>query len=268
MSNERCPWDGMSFEVIGTPSLNVGLTKELIVFGPSANTFEVSWIENYTQVQSILFDQVQLRGNVWAMLSRLVTLKELSIQRADVPELSPSNARRFESLQSLDVRMTNIRDKTLNAIAEMTALRSLILLGTKISDDGVVPIGELSGLQVLSLNGTRVTNRCIDTICMMRNLKLLSLEATIVSDVGIELLTNCVGLEKLEIQGTQATESCIPALSSLPELKVLYVDFPLSESGILSFTEFQQLQELYVGAETSDEMRELATQSLPNVEIY
>lgn len=100
-----------------------------------------------------------------------------------------------DALQSIDFRMVDIDNQSLECISHLTGLRYLSLPERKIGDDGMYSLRNLRFLHTLDLGGTEVSDYGLSKLRHLTELRKLYVDSTAVSGPGAaelnQFLPNC-----------------------------------------------------------------------------
>ena len=128
----------------------------------------------------------------------------------------------LKSLQTLNLRHTEVTDEGIKDLAKMQAPRELDVSWTKVTDAGLKDLAGLPTLQTLDLRENKVTDAGLKDLAGLKTLWTLDLSSTGVTDVGLKNLAGLLALANLNLLKTGVTRAGIAKLQkALPDLKIL-----------------------------------------------
>lgn len=170
-----------------------------------------------------LRDNVKLEGESLLSLKEL-PIKDLNLSDASVTDQLADCVAAWTSLEFVDLRNTDVGDRTLAAMENCVHVGELNLLGTRVTDHGVTHIAKLASLDRLNLAETSITDKAMTSISQSQSITKLVLSNTAVTDAGFRRLMNMSQLQSLSIYGTQITPKVLPELKTLRSLEFLFLD--------------------------------------------
>jgi hypothetical protein len=141
----------------------------------------------------------------------------------------------LETLAHLDVRYTQIGDKTLTRLRP--GLKKLLLSGTRVSDAGLADVRRLKELRVLYLSGNEITDAGIAHVATLPQLEELNLsQCKAVTDEGAARLARVESLKHLNLTGTQVGDEGLRRLAEVAGLEGLYLHGTrVTDEGVAQF---------------------------------
>jgi len=106
--------------------------------------------------------------------------------------------RTFRNLTALDIRNTQITDKSAKVLGRLKWLSTLRLANTNVGDQTVREIVKLKDLRWLKLDGTQITDACIDDLAKLKHLTNLTVVDTKLSEEAILKLSRKLPQCKIE----------------------------------------------------------------------
>lgn len=125
---------------------------------------DLRFLESLKELEKLSLDGVNLDGASLAVLSKLTSLKSLSLAHNWHAFQAPDSLdflRPLTRLEALNINDAPVSDDHLGPILALTALKELSLNHTRITDDGMAGLGALPKLRTLSVMGLgmRVTEK-------------------------------------------------------------------------------------------------------------
>ena len=248
----RWPSDLPAKEIRSVQSFS-GL-KLLNLQGSKITDAELAYLTQLPHLETLLLGETQITDRGLPTIAKIQSLKELSLEHADVTHVAVRELKRsrpdlnievYEAslvglghlkpylphgtldedyeLVSLDLLGSDVKDKDLEPLVKCRRLRMLNLSETSVGDAGIKHLAPLSNLEELWLRGTNVTDDSLAIIGQLKHLRALSLAETTISDAGVERLRELPQLEILHLGNTQVTDAGLQALHTLISLQELYV---------------------------------------------
>jgi Leucine-rich repeat (LRR) protein len=172
---------------------NDGLTSGLLE--------EIAHLKNLNrlEIDSVALDEADLVH--LPELSKLETLgMSCSHSTAKLTDLGLAYVSRLPSLRSVTIQGARITDDGVNHLIQLKGLESLGLSHTEITDQGVAALANgLPNLLQLGLTGTRVTDSGMVDVGKLTKLEWLWLDETQVGDEGIQKLSRLTKLQYIYI---------------------------------------------------------------------
>ena len=144
-------------------------------------------------------------SGVAALLSsgRLRNLRILGLAETDVSGVGLAGL--GDSLQSLDLARTTVRDVDIEKLRGRESLRRLDLAGTPVTDRSAETIAQLPNLQMVDLSATGITDRGVRRLAPLVGLRELRLDNTALTDFAAEALVEFSSLQEVSLEGTRVT---------------------------------------------------------------
>ena len=120
-------------------------------------------------------------------------------------------------------------DAGLKELAGLKSLQTLDVRGTQVTDAGLKVLARLQSLQRLYLNHCLETDAGMKDLASLTSLQILNISASDVTDAGLKELAGLKSLQSLIMWGTKATPAGIAALRF--ELPKCRIDDQLSAGG-------------------------------------
>lgn len=160
-------------------------------------------------------------GNLLAQVPSLKSLTLTDFDFAD-PVGQLTFLQHLKSLETLDLRKTNVSDAALTHLASLSTLRILKLeYSPQLTDKGLNDIAELSNLLELDLAFVPVTDQSITSLTKLKSLQKLYLYGTQITDQGIQKLPELPALEVLFVGSDEVAEISDASVGTLTARKNL-----------------------------------------------
>jgi Leucine-rich repeat (LRR) protein len=166
----------------------------LAVEGTATSDIGLQRLTQLPNLQSLSLGSPYFTSSGLQAVGKLVTLRELYLDRLPVDDQVLTAARSLTQLAVLSLRSTAVTDLGLRQLSQLTQLRELNLDGTQVDgtafEAGISP----ASLEVLSLHGTQLSDEHLESLADYRRLKKLGVRGTNCSLAGlIELLVEKQG---------------------------------------------------------------------------
>jgi Leucine-rich repeat (LRR) protein len=209
------------------------------------------------------------------LLAPLEGVRELRLRFAEfVSEGGVAHLRGWTSLETLDLRGTQVRSLVFEHLAGLEQLRRLDLSHTRITDEGFDHLVELRHLESLSIGSCRLDGPALDHLKLLPRLRELDVSGVQRVDSGIwglalnlenlRRLAEIRQLEKLDLNGATITDvgsdrpgrpdaerASLPGLDALASLENLrWLDLsrlPVTSEDLTFLAELKQLTALRLG---------------------
>lgn len=207
-------------------------------------------LRSLTQIPSIenlYLNSAKLTDGIWETLAHLPKLNRLDLISCDRLKGEGLALIGDRSWDSINFRLTGVRDEALQYFTGFKSIRSLSLWHNGITDAGLKYVGgipslqrleldeakvgnagmeelvSLSMLQSLFLTGTNVTDAGLEPISRLANLEELGLSELAITDVGVSHVVRMKRLVKLSLEGTQVTAAGVQQLrTALPRCEIIW----------------------------------------------
>jgi Leucine-rich repeat (LRR) protein len=146
------------------------------------------------------------------------TVVELDLLAKDIEDNDLKGIEVLQDLESLELSVTLVTDRSCRMINKCTHLRELSLSGTDISDEGIRNLRGLLALEDLRLSNTRVTDQSLEIIAKFPALKTLHLSRTKVTAEGLSHLRQAKNLRTLLLNDTHITNRGLAPISRISTL--------------------------------------------------
>lgn len=184
------------------------------------------WSDPIDTVVNITLVDIKLTDDVLTRLHRFQKLESLHLRKSQLSEPIMEQIADFPQLRRLGLGESNVDDSWLKYLVSLPKLESLTLNHTQIGDHGLVHLSGCGELRELILLETSVTDAGLIHLKHCSKLVALNLEGTQVTDAGITHLKELKNLEKIFIRGTEVSgagrkvlQTAIPGLQILPPLR-------------------------------------------------
>ena len=152
------------------------------------------------------------------LLAPLEGVRNLKLRFAEfVSEGGVAHLKGWESLETLDLRGTQVRSLVFGHLAGLQGLRRLDLSHTRITDEGFDELVEIQGLEELAIGSNRLDGSALDRLKLLPKLRSLSVNGVQRVDSGIwglalnldnlRRLGELEQLEELDLTGATITDS-------------------------------------------------------------
>jgi len=172
-----------------------------------------------------------------------------------------------DSLVSLDLSGTAIKDADWPRLKGLTHLRRLVLEGTALRESNLDQLRGLTNLEELVLSRTETTDAKLVPVWSLTKLKKLALDFTHVSDVSLAHLEGRTELKALGLRNTEVTDAGLKHLEGLTELESLMLDGTrVSNAGLTHLRRLTALQALSLSFTSVTDAGLTQLQGLSNLE--
>jgi Leucine-rich repeat (LRR) protein len=259
----ECLLENRQFEVLAVEGLDI-TDRDLQLMGKSLNLVELNVASNYRMsgagFRGMVFPKME-RLNLGEPEIRRHSLKylhvafpwlvELRLDGAVIPIEACSDISRIETLQKLDLSISNVTDRHMARLAGLSRLESLKLRETSVSDAGLRWLAGATNLQELWADDSRITG---EALRCFPELRLLSLGGDDVNDSSINYILECQKLKTLYLDGPGVSEAGFLALCRHRTVTHLNLfDFDFTNTGLAALWKMHQLEVLHIyGRQTPD----------------
>jgi hypothetical protein len=135
-------------------------------------------------------------------------------------------------------------DEGMSSIRRLVDIRELWLANSYVTDEGLRSAQDLPRLEVLILSNSNITDESAYTIAQMKQLRALFLDGTEITEQGMERIVRLPQLSVLSTPGT-LTDLGLRSLEQLENLQVLYLhERQVTDTGMEVIARLVRLQEL------------------------
>ncbi len=170
------------------------------------------------RVQAICFIEPRFTDAGLEHLERLVHLRELSLDSAQITDAGLEHLKSLSALRKLDLNGTKVTDAGLKALSGLNWLSELGLNETKITGVGMADLAGLPDLSTVYVGKSPITDAGLKSISGFPVLANLILDETCITDSGLRHLANCKYLETLYLRDTQVSDAGLEHLKGLNRL--------------------------------------------------
>lgn len=197
--------------------------KTIILFGPQINDAHLTAISECVTVTDVYLRRTSCSPLGIERLRRMRGLTKLTVEDSLLFVTADANGvfAGFPNLEVLSLANSPVSDNVLEPIADMPRLVYLNLRGTNITDRSLRFIVRVSGLRELDLGITQVGDNGAAHIVELRELERLYMDSTELTDNSINDFAKMKSLRHLDIGNTQISDASVQRLRiALPSLSI------------------------------------------------
>ena len=179
--------------------------------------------------------KLEVTPDIIGLLAKLPSLRTLNLSESSLSDDTLTTLEKaVPKLASLDVRGSELSDKSAELLAHFTGLRALRFSGksgkTTISDDGLKLLAACKSLKVLALDDLWIGTPGLEALAGLSELEELYLAGTVIDDDTCKLIAKYPRIRKLRLARTQVSDAGLEALSACKTLE----EIDLSEDSLIS----------------------------------
>lgn len=126
---------------------------------------ECTWLDRtYTSLYSVDLNEIELTDAVYKLFEKIPLIKNLEMRNSDISDRTLVFIKHLKSLEWLCLRNTNVTDEGLRHLNALQSLKHLDLIGTTIIGPGLIHLRHLSDLRELYISGFQHRDKWLEML--------------------------------------------------------------------------------------------------------